>query len=135
MLFSPELLHGTPLARRMHEFTFFAYQANEALHMTAEERATLIVLMKQIQEELGKHPDTHQRTILVAYIELILNFCLRFYERQFATRKSSNHDVLARFEVLLHDYYKEGGNSPTGCPVSAGVPNGFACPPTISATW
>ena len=119
----------------MHEFTFFAYQANEALHMTAEERATLIVLMKQIQEELGKHPDTHQRTILVAYIELILNFCLRFYERQFATRKSSNHDVLARFEVLLHDYYKEGGNSPTGCPVSAGVPNGFACPPTISATW
>ena len=82
LLFSPELLHGTPLAARMKEFTFFAYQVNEALHMTAEERATLIALMKQIH-------------ILVAYIELILNFCLRFYERQFATRKSSNHDVLA----------------------------------------
>lgn len=96
LLFSPELLHGTPLAARMKEFTFFAYQVNEALHMTAEERATLIALMKQIQEELCRHPDVHQRTILVAYIELILNFCLRFYERQFATRKSSNHDVLPR---------------------------------------
>ncbi|MDN0067820.1 AraC family transcriptional regulator, partial [Bacteroides gallinaceum] len=71
LLFSPELLHGTPLAARMKEFTFFAYQVNEALHMTAEERATLIALMKQIQEELCRHPDVHQRTILVAYIELI----------------------------------------------------------------
>ena len=116
LLFSPELLHGTPLAARMKEFTFFAYQVNEALHMTAEERATLIALMKQIQEELCRHPDVHQRTILVAYIELILNFCLRFYERQFATRKSSNHDVLARFETLLHDYYKEGRHLSGGLP-------------------
>ena len=83
LLFSPELLHGTPLAARMKEFTFFAYQVNEALHMTAEERATLIALMKQIQEELCRHPDVHQRTILVAYIELILRSCFEFLQKIF----------------------------------------------------
>ena len=81
--------------------------------MTEEEHDILASLMRQIREELGKKPDEFQRAILVGYIELALNFCQRFYNRQFVTRKIENSDILVRFDRLLREY--------------------FACRPTISA--
>ena len=105
LLFHPDLLHGFPLEKRMKEYSFFDYRVNEALHMTDEEHDILVSLMRQIQDELCKKPDELQNAILVGYIELMLNFCLRFYNRQFLTRKIENSDILVRFDRLLRDYF------------------------------
>ena len=72
--------------------------------MRSDERETIISLLKQLQKELEHKPDEQQRAIIITYIEQILNFCTRFYERQFASRKAVNNDILSRFESLLHDY-------------------------------
>ena len=107
LLFHPDLLHGFPLERRIKEYSFFDYRVNEALHMTAEEHDTLVSLMRQMRDELGKKTDELQNRILVGYIELMLNFCQRFYNRQFLTRKIDNSDILVRFDRLLRDYFDE----------------------------
>ena len=90
LLFHPDLLHGFPLEKRIREYSFFDYRINEALHMTEEEHDILASLMRQIREELGKKPDELQRAILVGYIELALNFCQRFYNRQFVIQLAKN---------------------------------------------
>lgn len=105
LLFHPDLLHGFPLEKHIRDYSFFDYRVNEALHMTDEEHDILVSLMRQIREELGNKPDGLQNAILVGYIELALNFCQRFYNRQFITRKIENSDILVRFEHLLMDYY------------------------------
>ena len=107
LLFHPDLLHGFPLERRIKEYSFFDYRINEALHMTDEEHDILASLMRQIREELRKKPDELQNAILVGYIELALNFCQRFYNRQFVTRKIENSDILVRFDRLLRDYFED----------------------------
>ena len=116
LLFHPDLLHGTPLERRIREYSFFDYRINEALHMTAEEHDVLASLMRQISDELDKPADEVQRAILVGYIELALNFCQRFYNRQFVTRTLENSDILVRFDRLLHAYYEEGRQLDGGLP-------------------
>ena len=107
LLFHPDLLHGFPLEKHIKEYSFFDYRVNEALHMTDEEHDILVSLMRQMREELGKSPDELQRAILVGYIELTLNFCQRFYNRQFVTRKIENSDTLVRFDRLLRDYFED----------------------------
>lgn len=107
LLFHPDLLHGFPLEKHIRDYSFFDYRVNEALHMTDEEHDLLVSLMRQIRDELGKKPDELQNAILVGYIELMLNFCQRFYNRQFITRKVENSDILVRFNSLLHDYFEE----------------------------
>lgn len=107
LLFHPDLLHGTPLEKEIKGYSFFDYRVNEALHMTDEEHDILVSLIRQIQDELHKKRDEVQDAILVEYIGLILNFCRRFYNRQFITRKLENSDILAKFEHLLRDYYEE----------------------------
>ena len=107
LLFHPDLLHGTSLEKRIKNYSFFDYRVNEALHMTDEEHGIFVSLMRQIREELGKKPDELQRVIIVGYIELALNICQRFYNRQFITRKIENSDILVRFDQLLRDYFEE----------------------------
>ena len=107
LLFHPDLLHGFPLERHMKDYSFFEYRVNEALHMTDEEHDILVSFMRQIQDELCKKPDQLQNAILVGYIELMLNFCQRFYNRQFQTRKMENSDILVRFDRLLRDYFED----------------------------
>ena len=107
LLFHPDLLHGFPLEKHIRDYSFFDYRVNEALHMTDEEHDLLVSLMRQIRDELGKKPDELQNAILVGYIELMLNFCQRFYNRQLITRKVENSDILVRFNSLLHDYFEE----------------------------
>lgn len=106
LLFHPDLLHGSPLEKRIKEYSFFDYRVNEALHMTDEEHDILVSLMRQIQEELTKRRDELQDAILIGYVELALNFCQRFYNRQFLTRRIENSDILVRFNQLLADYYE-----------------------------
>lgn len=106
ILFHPDLLRGTSLGRDIRKYTFFSYEANEALHISAEERDILMDLLKIIQMELEHGVDRHSRTLLVNHIELLLNYCMRFYERQFTTRSKVNSDVLTRFERLLDGYFE-----------------------------
>lgn len=105
LLFHPDLLHGTPLERTIGEYSFFEYRINEALHMTEEEHDVLVSLMRQIRDEIGRKRDSVQDSIIVNYIGLVLNFCRRFYNRQFLTRKLENTDTLMKFDRLLRDYF------------------------------
>lgn len=106
LLFHPDMLHGTPLEKSIKSYSFFDYRVNEALHMTDEEHDIFVSLMQQIRDELLKRHDELQNTIIVGYIELMLNFCQRFYNRQFITRKLENSDILMKFDTLLRDYFE-----------------------------
>lgn len=116
LLFHPDLLHGSPLEKNIKEYTFFDYHVNEALHMTKEERDVFISIMKLLKSELHGHDDSLRNQIIIEYITLLLNYCMRFYNRQFITRKVQNTDVLARFNALLRDYFDEKRQLTAGLP-------------------
>lgn len=105
LAFHPELLRNTPLAKLMKDYTFFSYAANEALHLSEHERQTIVGCMEKIQAELQYPIDKHSKVLLVDNIKLLLDYCGRFYDRQFITRESENHDILIRLEKLLDDYF------------------------------
>ncbi|MBS1938144.1 MAG: AraC family transcriptional regulator [Bacteroidetes bacterium] len=108
LVFHPDLLHGTTLGGHIGQYTFFGYQANEALHVSEEEHRTLTDLLANTGRELQRPRDAHSDRLIVAYIALFLQHCARFYDRQFATRKPVNKGTLARFEELVHEYYNSG---------------------------
>ena len=116
LYFSPELLHGTSLERRMKEYTFFSYDVSEALHLSLQERETIIDCMKKIDDEINNGTDKHSNTIIASAIELLLNYCTRFYDRQFITRKKANKDILVRFEELLDGYFNSDKPELLGTP-------------------
>lgn len=116
LLFHPDLLHGSPLEKSIKNYSFFDYRINEALHMTDEEHETFVSLMQKIREELQQRHDQLQDNIIVGYIELLLNFCQRFYNRQFITRKLENSDILMKFDSLLRDYFEEKIQLTSGIP-------------------
>lgn len=121
LMFHPDLLYGTPLARAMKNYHFFSYSSNEALHLSERERQIIINGFKEIQEELQHAIDKHSKQILAANIEVILNHCERFYDRQFTTREIMNHDLLSRFENLMLNYFK------TDKPQTIGLPSVQYC--------
>lgn len=116
LCFHPDLIRGTNLGRSIKEYTFFSYEVNEALHLSERERHTFIDCLMNIQEELQHSIDRLSKRLIANHIELLLNYCLRFYERQFITRAHVNHDVLTRFERLLDDYFAEGRARSEGLP-------------------
>ena len=116
LLFHPDLLHGTHLEKTIKECSFFDYRVNEALHMTEEEHDLFISLMQQIHDEINRKHDSFQDTIIVEYIGLMLNFCRRFYNRQFMTRQLENSDTLMKFDSLLRDYFEENRQLSLGLP-------------------
>lgn len=116
LLFHPDLIAGTPLAAKMKKYTFFAYDADEALHLSERERNVILDCFDKITEELNLPVDNHSQTLICVYIELLLEYCTRFYERQFITRRKTNTDLLARFERLLHDYFRSGRPMRDGLP-------------------
>lgn len=105
LCFHPDLIHGTNLGRSIKEYTFFSYEVNEALHLSERERMIFIDCLIKIQEELQHSIDRLSKRLISNNIELLLNYCLRFYERQFITRQNVNRDILTRFETLLDNYY------------------------------
>lgn len=105
LCFHPDFIRGTNLGRSIKEYSFFSYEVNEALHLSERERITFIDCLMKIQEELQHSIDRLSRRLITNNIELLLNYCLRFYERQFITRQDVNRDILARFEVLLDNYF------------------------------
>ncbi len=116
LLFHPDLLHGTPLEKLIHEYSFFDYHINEGLHMNKEEHDIVVSLLKAIQRETEEEHDGEQDEIIIGYINVLLKYCKRFYNRQFLTRKKENSDVLARFSDALADYYANGLQFAQGIP-------------------
>src|SRR6201992_2156326 len=101
----PDLIHGTDLGRKIHQYTFFNYEANEALHLSEEEKLIIKDCVDKIEKEYSRNIDKHSQGLIVSNIELLLNYCNRFYDRQFYTRSRVNADVVQRFEALLKEYF------------------------------
>jgi AraC family transcriptional activator of pobA len=116
LVFHPDLIHGTALGRHIHDYTFFGYQSNEALHLSERERKIVLDCFSKIEYELGQSIDKHSKRLIVANIELFLNYCLRFYDRQFITRDNTHKGILERFENLLNDYFQADKPQNLGLP-------------------
>lgn len=104
LLFHPDFIRGTSLGQKIKKYTFFSYEANEALHLSADERIVVTNCLSIIRTELQHAIDKHTKGLICTNIELLLDYCMRFYERQFITRQNMNLDVLSRFERLIDDY-------------------------------
>lgn len=121
LVFHPDLIHGTTLGRHIQEYTFFSYQSNEALHLSERERNIVLDCFSKIEYELEHAIDKHSKKLIVANIELLLDYCIRFYDRQFITRDTVHKGVLERFENLLNDYFQ------TDKPQAIGLPSVAYC--------
>ena len=104
LLFHPDFLARTQLGRQISRYEFFSYSSNEALHLSTGEIEIFRSVLAMIQQELQHAIDKHSRELIVSNIELLLNYCLRFYDRQFITREEINHATVQRFESLLDEY-------------------------------
>jgi AraC family transcriptional activator of pobA len=116
LAFHPDLIHGTSLGKRIQEYTFFGYQSNEALHLSERERNLVLDCFSKIDYELERGVDKHSKRLIVANIELFLDYSVRFYERQFITREHVLHGVLERFENLLNEYFESDKPQTVGLP-------------------
>ena len=104
LAFHPDLLNRTPLAKQMSRYEYFGYTSTEALHLSSQEVEIFQGVLAMIEQELHRAIDKHTRELIVSNIELLLNYCLRFYDRQFITREEVNHSVVKKFLSLLDDY-------------------------------
>ena len=104
LVFHPDLLNRTALGRQMSRYEFFDYTSTEALHLSTQEVEVFRGVLAMIEQELHRAIDKHTRELIVSNIELLLNYCLRFYDRQFITREEINHSVVRKFMELLDDY-------------------------------
>ena len=116
LVFSPDFIHGTSLGRNMGDYTFFSYAANEALHLSERERQIIQDCLSKIQFELEHGVDKHSKKLIVTTIELFLNYCIRFYDRQFITREPVVKGVLERFEALLNNFFISNKPQTVGLP-------------------
>ena len=116
LLFHPDLIKGTDLGKHIHNYSFFAYHVNEALHMSEQERGVIVECFRKIEMELKQSIDKHSKKLIVSNIELLLDYCVRFYDRQFITRDHAHSDLLENFESLLHEYLHSALPQETGIP-------------------
>lgn len=116
LVFHPDLIKGTDLGRKIKDYTFFSYAVREALHLSKKEKTTIVDCLEKIAAELKLNIDKHSKTLISSNIELLLNYCTRYYDRQFITRSHANSDTLVHFERLLEDYFKSGKAQELGTP-------------------
>jgi len=105
LVFHPDLIRGTSLARTIHEYNFFSYSSNEALHLSDRERQIVLDCFSKLEFELQQNIDKHSKKLIASNIELFLNYCDRFYDRQFITRDHVNKGILEKFEEALNSYF------------------------------
>jgi AraC family transcriptional regulator, transcriptional activator of pobA len=116
LVFHPDLIHGTSLGRHIQDYTFFSYQSNEALHLSERERKIVLDCFSKVGYELEHAIDKHSKKLIVDNIELLLNYCVRFYDRQFITRDHVHKGILERFEQLLNEYFQTDKPQTIGLP-------------------
>jgi AraC family transcriptional activator of pobA len=116
LLIHPDFFRNYPLAKKIKQYGFFSYSANEALHLSDKEKSTIISIFKIIEEELNSRIDDFSQDVIISQIELLLNYSNRFYKRQFITRKAVSNDLLQQLEEILDEYF---GNEQS---LSLGIP-------------
>lgn len=116
LIVHPDFVRNYPLAKKMTAYGFFSYAVNEALHLSEKEEAMLSTIMQQIQQEYHSAIDIFSQDVMVSHIELLLNYCNRFYNRQFITRKHASHDLLIKLDGLLSDYFNSEQVQKMGIP-------------------
>ena len=121
LIFHPDLIRKSALGKHIEDYSFFSYDVHEALHMSDEEKQTLTDLVQKIEKETSLNIDRHSQKLIVSNIELLLDYCTRYYDRQFYTRTNLNKDVTIKFEELLKNYYKSDK------PLEMGVPTVKYC--------
>ena len=119
LLFHSDLLYGTQLARRINDYTFFDYDQREALHLSEREQRMVVELFDRIEEELQHPIDKHSQTLITDAIGLLLDYCMRYYDRQFITRHKVNSDILTAFHQQLREYFVSGHPERNGLPTVA----------------
>ena len=107
LLFHPDFLLGTPLAKSIKNYQFFGYSAREALFLSEQEETIVLDIVQNIKREYQTNIDRFSQQIILSQVEVLLNYADRFYNRQFLTRKVTNHKVLEKFEALLDQYFKD----------------------------
>jgi AraC-like DNA-binding protein len=107
LFFHPDLIRGTNLGRSIDQYSFFSYDVHEALHLSDQEKRIMNDMVARIEYEYNQNIDGHSQRLFASSLELMLNYCLRFYERQFHTRKAANTDVVTKVENLLKGYYRD----------------------------
>ena len=116
LTFHPDFIKGTSLGKKITAYGFFSYDVTEALHISKRERQIVLDCLRKMREELQRNIDKHTVNLIISNIELLLNYCLRFYDRQFITRAHVNKDILTRFEGLLKSYYESDLPQTVGLP-------------------
>ncbi|MBL7683908.1 MAG: helix-turn-helix transcriptional regulator [Flavipsychrobacter sp.] len=118
LLIHPDFMWNTPLAKNVKQYDFFGYAVNEALFLSEKEEAVIIGIFENIQREYHSNIDKFSQNIIIAQIELLLNYCERFYQRQFITRKKGNHQILERLEEILADSFNSSNLVNSGLPTA-----------------
>ncbi|WP_259068115.1 helix-turn-helix domain-containing protein [Mucilaginibacter sp. X4EP1] len=116
LLIHPDFLLGYSLAKKIKQYGFFSYSANEALHLSDKEKATIISIFKIMEEELNSRIDDFSQDVMISQIELLLNYANRFYKRQFITRKAISNDLLQKLEEILDEYFNNERSLSQGIP-------------------
>ncbi len=116
LFFHPELIRKSPLGKKINEYSFFSYAENEALHLSEQEEQILLSLLKQMENEYNTNIDHYSHDLIISNIELLLNYCRRFYGRQFITRTNHNKDIIMRFEEFMMDYVNSDKLKEKGIP-------------------
>ena len=116
ILFHPDIIRKSELGKKIDQYNFFSYATNEALHLSDEEQKTVTEIVQKIEKEYNNNIDAHSQTLIISNLELLLNYCTRFYDRQFFTRTNLNKSIVTQFEQLLIDYYKSEKPTEIGFP-------------------
>ncbi|MFD0998094.1 helix-turn-helix domain-containing protein [Ohtaekwangia kribbensis] len=117
LVFHSDFLLGTVLGRHISDYSFFSYAANEALHLSERERQIILDCFSKIKFELEYSVDKHSKKLIASNIELFLNYCVRFYDRQFITRGETIHrGIVERFEALLNNFFSSEKPQTVGLP-------------------
>ncbi len=116
LLFHPDLIKGSYLGKHIQDYSFFSYDVNEALHISEQEREVVIECFRKIEFELKHAIDKHSKRLIVSNMELFLNYCVRFYDRQFITRDHANVGFIERFESLMNEYFNSAKPQEKGVP-------------------
>ena len=116
ILFHPDIIKGTSLGQEIKSYSFFSYNSTEALHLSEDEKTIFADCLDKIKMELNHPIDKLSKRLIARNIQLLLDYCMRFYERQFVTRKASNRDILYKFESLLDAYFQDNKPQTEGLP-------------------
>ena len=116
LIFHSDILLGTALGKNIRNYKFFEYESNEALHLSEDERKLILDCFSKIEYEISQPIDKHSKKLIVANIELFLDYCQRFYDRQFISRENVNKGILESFENLLNNYFDSVESNINGLP-------------------